>query len=501
MTHPTAVGWSDLCALVRHNWRRRPVPSLLSSPLPGSLCGACLVLLTVMLFSAVPLPSSALQAATSDSVGVANTGSATGAGTGSSTDSNTGAGANQPETGESAGAAEPGTASEDQPTDPSPSEAPDPMPAPPPFLRIATGAVTGSYFTVANTIASVVSNPSGSARCFDEARCGPPGLIAVAQASEGSVRNVVEVNAGAVETGLAQADIVSSAVLGAGMFREIGAQTDVFVLANLYPETVHLVSRPDAGITGIADLAGRIVSLDRPGSGTHANATQLLEMFGLKDEVTIRRLSPDGAARELAAGTIDAFFYTAGAPVPLISRLIEQNEGKLVPIAGKPVEAMDKGGAADNLPPGAVGMVESTLRPAVIPADVYPGQEQVSTLSVGALWIASADMDADLAYSIVRALFHPENTQMLAANHVLGAQISLEDAIQYGGAQLHPGAERFYQEAGLFDPAPPAPSAPSTPGMDGSGEASEQGGATSAGPAPEEGQASEETGGVPDPAP
>ncbi|MFP4003361.1 MAG: hypothetical protein ACLFV8_06270, partial [Alphaproteobacteria bacterium] len=50
------------------------------------------------------------------------------------------------------------------------------------FFKIATGSVAGTYFPVGEALASLISHPRGAVRCEDPARCGPLGLIAVAQA-------------------------------------------------------------------------------------------------------------------------------------------------------------------------------------------------------------------------------------------------------------------------------------------------------------------------------
>ncbi|WP_249646232.1 TAXI family TRAP transporter solute-binding subunit, partial [Lysinibacillus sp. D3C2_S12] len=55
----------------------------------------------------------------------------------------------------------------------------------------------------------------------------------------------------------------------------------ISALGALYPETVQLVTTEASGIKSYADLKGKKVSVGAPGSGTYANAEQLLEIRGL----------------------------------------------------------------------------------------------------------------------------------------------------------------------------------------------------------------------------
>src|SRR3974390_3888939 len=83
---------------------------------------------------------------------------------------------------------------------------------------IATGPTDGTYFPVGQTIAGLISNPPGVDRCQIPNACGPQGLIMSARSSDGAVANVLAVNRQSVDSGLAQADVVSEAIAGKGVF-------------------------------------------------------------------------------------------------------------------------------------------------------------------------------------------------------------------------------------------------------------------------------------------
>jgi TRAP transporter TAXI family solute receptor len=138
----------------------------------------------------------------------------------------------------------------------------------PAFFRIGTGGTAGTYYPVGGLIANAVSNP--------------PQLVLTAQASNGSVANVNSIVSGALESGFTQADVAYWAYTGTGLFEGKGKIDDLRLLANLYPESIHLVAAKSANIKSVADLKGKRVSLDEPGSGTLVDARIILSGWGLK---------------------------------------------------------------------------------------------------------------------------------------------------------------------------------------------------------------------------
>ena len=87
-----------------------------------------------------------------------------------------------------------------------------------------------------------------------------------------------------MESGFCQADVAYWASTGTGVYADSGALANLSTIANLYPESLHLVVRSGAGIRRPADLRGRRVSLDQDGSGTRVDALLVLEAYGLSLE-------------------------------------------------------------------------------------------------------------------------------------------------------------------------------------------------------------------------
>ena len=282
------------------------------------------------------------------------------------------------------------------------------------FFTIGTGGTAYTYYPVGGVIANAISKPPGSRECDAGGSCGVEGLIASAVSSRGSVDNVNAILSGLRNSGFAQSDVA------------------------YWEEHIHLVALKDSGINSVADLKGKRVSLDEPGSGTYVDANLIMESNGLTvDDVTAEALKGGAASEALRNGKIDAFFVVAGYPTGSLVELASAADIKLVPIDGPGAEALtSKYGffAASDIPAGA-----------------YEGVDTTTTVAVGAQWYTSAKEDDELIYNITKALWNEQSRKLLDVGHAKGKTITPETALNGVGVPLHAGAERFYKEAGLID--------------------------------------------------
>lgn len=307
----------------------------------------------------------------------------------------------------------------------------------PEFFRIGTGGVDGTYFPIGSLIAEGITGAGKDADCAPSDGCGVAGLIAVPQVSNGSVANVEGVVAGELEAGLAQADVVEWAYAGTEIFEAKGKLSGLRAVANLYPESIHIVARADAGISEVGDLLGRRVALDEPGSGTLVDARIILQAYSLgDDDLEPEYIKPDLARAKLEANTLDAMFMVAGYPTRSIVELAEQIDIRLLEI----------GESARQVIIRKYGF----LTPGVIPAGTYRGVPETPTLQVGAQLVVSETSDEALIYEVTRALWSARTRRLLDQGHPRGKSIRLSDSLNGITIPLHPGAERFYREAGVL---------------------------------------------------
>ena len=187
----------------------------------------------------------------------------------------------------------------------------------------------------------------------------------------------------------------------------------------------------------LRDLRGKHISLGQPASGTVADARVVLAAAGLTEkDITAEYLRPGVAANNVKDGTLDGFFIIGGVPVPAVRDLAAETPVRLIPVDDDVLAKMRES--------------STSYRRSVIPSGTYPGIS-LETPSIGfdALWIVSADAPDDLIYAITKALWNEATQRLLDARDPLGKQVRLEGALDGLSIPLHPGAKRFYREAGL----------------------------------------------------
>ncbi|WP_137392313.1 TAXI family TRAP transporter solute-binding subunit [Rhodoligotrophos defluvii] len=299
----------------------------------------------------------------------------------------------------------------------------------PAFFRIGTGGTAGTYYPIGGLIANAISATSGH---------GVEGLVATAVSSNGSVANINAIQAGSMESGFSQSDVAYWAYTGTGLYEGKPKVEDLRLIATLYPETVHIVARKDANIKSVADLKGKRVSIDEPGSGTIVDARIVLAAYGLSEkDIQPEYLKPGPAGDRLRDNALDAYFFVGGYPTGAISELASSHGITLVPIDGEGREKLLN--------------EYSFFNKDTVPADTYAGVGETETISVAAQWVTSAKQPEELIYNITKALWSDETRKELDAGHAKGKMITLENATTSLGIPLHPGAERFYKEAGVLN--------------------------------------------------
>ncbi|WP_405380237.1 TAXI family TRAP transporter solute-binding subunit [Phascolarctobacterium sp.] len=292
----------------------------------------------------------------------------------------------------------------------------DKKPAAQKFINIATGGTSGTYFPLGGALADILNK-------------NIPGANASAQSTGASVANVNLLKQGKVEIAFIQNDIAYYAANGTEMFKDKKV-ANLQGLATLYPETVQIVTLKKSGIKTVADFKGKRIAVGAAGSGTEANARQIMEAYGIKyDDIKVQYLSFGEAASALKDGNVDAAFVTAGHPTAAIQDISTQNEVVLVP-----VEA-DK---ADALIAKYPFYTKLTIK-----KGTYAKQEaDVPAVAVKCMLAVTDKMDAATGEQVVKALYG--NLDRMKAAHSAANAISKETAKDGMSIKLNPGAEKFF---------------------------------------------------------
>ena len=282
------------------------------------------------------------------------------------------------------------------------------------FLSLVTGGQQGTYYALGGSFAEFISEETG--------------IKTTAEVSNASSANVTALQDGNAEIAFTQSDIAYYAKNGEQMFKDKEVK-DLMAVGGLYPETIQLVTTKDSGIKSFADLKGKKVSVGAPGSGTLANAQQLLEIHGLTlDDIEAENLDFGESTDGLSSGQIDAAFLTSGYPTAAVEALNATNKVVIVPVeAAKAEELIEK---------------YPYYTKDVITKGTYGLTEDVPAVSVLAMIVVKKDLPEDIVYGITKAIY--SNTDKIS--HARGANIKIEKALDGVGIEVHKGAKKFFDE-------------------------------------------------------
>lgn len=297
------------------------------------------------------------------------------------------------------------------------------------FFRIGAGPIGGTMFPAAGWIAQAISNPPGSRPCDRYGSCGVPGMIALAQSTEGSLANIEALRAGSIEAALAYAATAHDARAGVGAFKT--PFPGLSAVAALAPELVHVLVRRGGPIKTIADLKGRRVAVGVEADGPAAVAEAVLKAHGIgAKQYRAVALNPDAAAGALAAGDIDAMIFLARPPAAVARQMIADHGGILLPLDPERMRAAIKD--------------DPYLFVAAIAPGAYGAAAPAPTLATLPVLLVRAELEAALVTAMSRALWLA--VKDAADSHPLDAESFAVAQIGRRGVPLHPAAEAFRDE-------------------------------------------------------
>lgn len=296
------------------------------------------------------------------------------------------------------------------------------------FLTIGTAGVTGVYYPAGQRICQLMNRDR-------EAH----GLRCNAESTGGSVFNLNAIRAGDMDVGVVQSDWQYHAYHGSDRFADAGPNEKLRAVFSLHPEPFTVLVRADSEIRHFEDIRGKRVNVGNPGSGQRGTVERLMAAYGwtLDDFALASELPSREQGQALCDNRIDVMLFTVGHPSAAIQEPIATCDARLVPVDGQVVDRLIE----DN----------PYYFRATIPAGMYPGQEEdVTTFGVGATLVSSTDTSEAAIHALVKAVF--ERFDTFKTLHPAFAVLEKETMVREGlSAPLHPGAERYYREAGLLD--------------------------------------------------
>ncbi len=294
------------------------------------------------------------------------------------------------------------------------------------FITIGTGGQTGVYFVVGQSICKLVNR--GQAE---------HGLKCTAPSTGGSVANINAVKAGDQTLGVAQSDMQYNAFEGKAPWDGDPFKGERAVFS-IHPEPMTVVARADSGIKTFDDLKGKRVNIGNPGSGQRATMEVVMDRMGwtIDDFSLASELKAAEQSQALCDNNVDAIIYTVGHPNGSIQEATTTCEAKLIPITGPEIDKL----------------VEENpyYSAATIPGGLYEGNpDETQTFGVRATMVSSDQVDEETVYQVVKAVF--DNFDRFKKLHPAFENLTKEEMTKAGlSAPLHPGAERYFKEAGLL---------------------------------------------------
>lgn len=288
-------------------------------------------------------------------------------------------------------------------------------------LRMATGSNTGTYYAFGSAVGQILTEKTN--------------IPITIQSTGASKANIQLIAAGEVEIAIVQNDVMDYAYRGVDLFN--GEKiTDFSTMAALYAEVCQVVANPAAGISTIADLKGKNVSVGDAGSGTEFNARQILEVYGISfNDINKQNLSFGASADALRDNKINAFFCVAGAPTTAVVDLA----------IGRDIVILE----IDDAHAAELSKAYPFYTQFPIPGGSYRGlTTDVKTVAVKATFIVSNKLAEDTVYQLTKTLI--ESKGAIETAHAKGAELSSAYAVEGISVPFHPGAAKYFREIGAL---------------------------------------------------
>lgn len=292
-------------------------------------------------------------------------------------------------------------------------------------ITVVTGGTGGVFYPYGGGLAKVFSEKLQNVQ-------------ATAQVTGGSVDNCKLLDQGEAELGFSTMDSVYDAVNGEGAYKADG-KLDVKIAALLYDSFFHVVASQGSGITNIAGMRGKRVSVGSAGSSTESIADRVVEAAGLNParDITRDNLGVAESAGALKDGKIGAFFWIGGIPTAAVRDLATGGQPAIRFIPTKTeLDVLEKKW------PGL-------YRPFNLAAGSYAGQtDAVQGLGVANVLVVGGKTPAATVTKMLEAIF--DNLADVQAIHPEARKLTLKDAAQRGAVPFHPAAEAFYKARGAL---------------------------------------------------
>jgi len=254
--------------------------------------------------------------------------------------------------------------------------------------------------------------------------------------SAGSNENLSAADVSPVTIGTAFMASAFDAVKGEG-WAAGHRHENVRALFPMYETSFQVAALRKSGLRSLADLDGKKVGVGPakgPAEGFFRVAAEVAHI-----KPVIVNGDPAALARLVLNGEIDALWQGAVVPIPSLTEVANQADSVVFGLSDAEIAAV-----LAKLP---------ALSPTTIPPGAYKGQTaEIKSFSAWNFVVANRDLPDDTAYAITKAVLSASDPKSEIYPTANGTRIA--NAGNNRILPFHPGAMRFYREAGITLPSP-----------------------------------------------
>ena len=287
------------------------------------------------------------------------------------------------------------------------------------------------------------SNPGGTAYVVgtayaDVINANVPYLNMTHEVTAGGKENIELVQNGDCEFGCGFSAFLYEAYQGIGDY-EGKPHDKLRAVIPWFQYPVQIVVPANSDIQKIQDLKGKKVGINVKGAGGYKSAIEIFGTLGLEEGKDYEPfyLAFQEACDAMKTGQLDAQIFTTGAPIASVVEMGTSMDFRVLAMSDEEMNTIHEKYAYYN--------------PGVMKAGTYTNIDyDVPTLMCYTILWGSADVEENVVYDVVKAIW--ENRDTLALAHANQKELN-EDLVRggiIGIAPLHPGAEKFYKEIGAI---------------------------------------------------
>lgn len=292
-------------------------------------------------------------------------------------------------------------------------------------LIISSGNITGVYY------------PTAGAICREVNLSKDKDMSCLVRATNGSFQALSELQGNKSNLAIAQSDIINDAYNATRLLTKDKPQRNLRGVFSLYEDIFTIIVRADSKINSFDDTKNKSVSYGIAGSGTFAmlNAMMNIKNWQMSDFAEVVALSPFEQSTALCDGKIDVVMFAVAHPNGAIQEVTNSCDVRFISLNPQEIKALTKG--------------NKNYVSARIDAGIYNAKNDVHSISAKAALVTRANMSNEVVYDLTKTVF--ASLPVLRTLHPVLARLdSARMPFISGNIPLHPGAKKYYVEAGLL---------------------------------------------------